>query len=432
MRPANTSNLPQACGAHSYLMKFFRTKKFFVGLLAITAWAYALFSYVLVDTNLVLSSNPVYWNFQQWLWRVFLPKSELLALVFGVLTFLLFVSYFGLLLSLRQKPFSKKELLGVLVLLVIPFFLAHNALSHDIFNYIFNAKMVVKYHANPHTTFPGSFSDDLWTRFMHNTHGYSPYGYVWTAVGVLPYLVGFGKFLPTFVSFKLLTLVSYLLFIVFSKKIIKLNRLKNPQLRLAMFAFNPLILVESLGNAHNDILMMLLALISYFYLVLFVRAQENKKAVRFLIFSLVFLLLSVGIKFVTIGLLPLFALVIIWKQRDFFDVSTKKLVEDYFPILASIVLFLPLFLKRSEQFYPWYLLWSLVWLPLIKNRHLQIGLLAFSFSSMFRYIPWMRASFNYGAEVVRVQKIISWFGGGLSVVVFYILDKVLLKNSDEK
>ena len=118
---------------------------FFVVLL----FLYSIFSYILTDPNLVLSSAPIYWNFQKSMWEYY-SNPQFITNTYFVLLFLLFLGYLVLLYKLKQNKVHIKSLLSskyfyYYLLILVPLLLSMNALSHDIFNYLFNAKMVVVY-----------------------------------------------------------------------------------------------------------------------------------------------------------------------------------------------------------------------------------------------------------------------------------------------
>src|SRR5260221_13153880 len=69
-------------------------KLFFVYFLLLTA--YAIFSYWLTDSNLVLTTWAPYWNFQQMMWKTFFLNAQLMTEVYVVLISALFVVYFWL------------------------------------------------------------------------------------------------------------------------------------------------------------------------------------------------------------------------------------------------------------------------------------------------------------------------------------------------
>src|SRR5258708_35427326 len=170
--------------------------KIFFGLYFLLFVLYTLFSYSLVHPSLVLVTWKVYWQYQTWIWKNLFNNHQLLAEVYAGLIIVLFATYFLILSKLqtfRTQPFQLKMFVPYLFLL-IPLFVSYNALSYDVFNYIFNAKMVVVYHANPHLVAAMHYDFDPWTRFMSNTYGLAPYGYGWTTISLLPYILGLNKF----------------------------------------------------------------------------------------------------------------------------------------------------------------------------------------------------------------------------------------------
>src|SRR5258708_36906519 len=91
-----------------------------------------------------------------------------------------------------------------------------------------------------------------------------------------PYFFGFGNFLLTLFGFKLIASISYL---AMSFLILKIT--KNP-LSAAIFALNPLVIMESLVSGHNDIFMMFFALLSLYLL----SKVEKIKASLYFLFSI--------------------------------------------------------------------------------------------------------------------------------------------------
>lgn len=378
---------------------------------------YALFSYSLTDPNLVITSWQPYWRFQQWMWVHFFQNAQLLTITYGLLITSFFGVYFTGLRLLKQstqpiQPQQLKKLFIAILLAISPLFLSYNALSHDIFNYMFNAKMVLIYQANPHVTVALDYASDNWTRFMHNTHTPAPYGYGWTALSLIPYALGFSKFLSTWLLFRAFALLSIgLLFLV-------LQKLSQVMLKkdLSPFAYwlvflNPLLLIEVISNQHNDLWMMVPALAS----MLLILEKPKKQLWGKLLLSAVLLAFSASIKFATLVLAPIWVIGVLrllwptWRQK----VSWPTLA-----LFSSILLFLPLLTARSQQFLPWYLLWSLVWLPLIKPRLWRAWLVAFSVSALVRYIPWLLAG-GFTDQVLAQQKWLVW-GGGLGLWLVWL------------
>ena len=183
-----------------------------LGIYALLLIGYSIFSYSLTAPNLILSSWPPYWRFQTWMWETFFNDRQLLSQTYLVIMALIFINYFLIINNLKKlekipKLFSRKNLL-IMILLVAPLLVANNALSYDVFNYIFNAKMLVYYHVSPHLHTALEFARDDWTRFMHNTHTPAPYGYAWTLLSTIPYWLGRGGFFLTWLLFRGMSLLS--------------------------------------------------------------------------------------------------------------------------------------------------------------------------------------------------------------------------------
>jgi hypothetical protein len=362
---------------------------------------YALFSYSLTSPNLVLSTNPTFWKFQTWMWATFFENAELLTKTYLGLMIGIFLSYaFFVLQFLRIKISGSVTILAMVVFLSLPLLASNNALSYDVFNYIFNAKMVMSYDANPHAQVALDFATDPWVRFMHNTHTPAPYGYGWTLLSLIPFGLGMGKFVLTWLSFRIFSLIGFLgLGLVFLKT--KLN--KN---NLILFLFNPLVLIEVISNSHNDFWMIFPAIVA----LILVAKKQNKKFYMIGVFtSFALLFLSISIKLATVALLPVWLLILFRKKLK--SIPRIFSLTKHWALTSSIIMFLPLLSARAQQFHPWYLIWPLAFIPLFgKNRLAKVwrnSLLILSVSSMIRYAPFLWQG-NFDGDVLMWQKSITF------------------------
>lgn len=421
---------------------------------------YSVFSFALTAPNLILTGWTPYWNFQLYMWRTFFNNRELLAQSYFLIVTALFICYFWLIhraASVADKVIqSKYTLLFVLVIAAsAPLLLSNNALSYDVFNYIFNAKMVVVFKANPHLQTATNFLYDDWTRFMHNTHTTAPYGYGWTGLSLIPFFLGGGKFLSTWLAFRAFSFLSVVLLTATylygrSKSWLTLNT-------VLIVLINPLMLIEIISNSHNDLWMMVPAVWSL--LLLHQEIQRPKRAsFLYLVLSGFALLFSITIKLATVVLTPLWLLLVLialsQQIRYSWWVAMRVLLERYWPFLASILMFVPLLTLRSQQFHPWYLTWVLVWLPFMAPptklettqvtvrtlalfKPLEIllhtlekawipSVLVLSVSSMLRYLPYMYVG-TYGGNVLWHQKLISWGPFVIALLYYHIFRKFRLK-----
>lgn len=382
--------------------------KWLLSLIFVLSLVYSVFSYALTDVNLTLTSWAPYWNFQQWMWHNVLTKPDLMVNIYQAIIGSWFLVYLGGIRLTSQtdkvahdKPWSNKKLLGSLLLAISPLFLSYNALSHDVFNYLFNAKMVWVYQANPHIKVALDFFDDPWIRFMHNIHTPAPYGYGWTALSLIPFALGFQKFLPTWLLFRLFAVLSLvLLFVVLQKLVTKINQRPLTIKDFWLVFLNPLLIIEIVSNQHNDLWMMVPALAAFAMIV----DKPQKRSLLIMIGSGLLLALSATTKLATVVLFPLWSLGIlrwVWPKiaRIF---SWQRLAW-----LAAVAMFVPLLTSRSQQFLPWYLIWSLVWLPVIKEPLLKAWLIIFSLAALLRYVPWLRV-LEYNDQVLSDQRWAVW------------------------
>lgn len=376
---------------------------------------YAVFSYALTDPNLILSSWKPYWQFQQWIWQNVFHNRPLLTSVYSALIVgWWWVYQRGLFFSKKNPPQKLvwREMLVAACFAFSPLLVSYNALSHDVFNYIFNAKMVLLYQANPHVQTALDFARDDWTRFMHNTHTPAPYGYGWTALSLVPYALGMGKFLITWLSFRAFSLLSL--------GLLAWTYLKTrPHFSRADFWLvfaNPLLIIEVISNQHNDVFMMAPAVMAFGLLW---KHAETRAPWKSAALSLGLLIVSISIKLATAVLLPLWTLILLRPHLSrSFSRFSKYLSTENGALLASLLLFVPLFTLRSQQFLPWYLIWSLVWLPFIRQEWWRKWVLAFSLSALFRYAPWLWAG-EFSPEVLVQQKWVVWGGGALVWLVWW-------------
>lgn len=352
----------------------------------LTAIAFLLWSYTQVDRQLYYLHHPLFVAVQDYFWR--LPNNVALWL------YLIGVSILFALYIYAYQIFSKRVSRGSLVFflcIAFVFALSNPALSYDLYNYTFDARLVLHYGKDPHVTAAASYllTDD-WVRFMRNISFPTTYGYAWTILSLVPYSLAFGKFSLTFLSFKLFALLGYIVLFFIQKKILEQTHPEKKEhlSRLSLFFLSPLTLIEVLVNGHNDIWMMVLAHASIFVLFF------SKKSYRYVGLSFVLLLLSTQIKRATVVLLPLWGMLAVS-------------IRTYWADIAALLLFLPLFTALSRQFHPWYLLWSLSFLPFVQRKELRMLLIFFSLTSLLRYVPYLYIR-EYSDQLMIYSKMITW------------------------
>src|SRR3989344_1259000 len=277
-------------------------------------------SYSYVDLNLTLSQNHTVVNFissMQQLGYYHRPVATLIFVMLIIFTFSIFILNLYLIYKrkIRLKYLVFSTILNTLILIF-----AYPFLSHDLFNYMFDAKIILNYHANPYTHRPLDFPSDEWLRFMHWVHRYSPYGPLWLLYSLIPATLGFGKFILNFFAFKIFIGIfhlvnSYLIFKILGK----INK-KYQLLGTAFYALNPILLIEGVINSHNDIVLATFLLLPVYFLTF-------KKP----LLSFVALILGTLIKYIPLLNLP-------WLIRENFS-KNKKIVRFIFFNLTTMAIF---------------------------------------------------------------------------------------------
>ena len=283
---------------------------------------------------------------------------------------LLFVFYVLLLWLAKKDKLLPKNLWWLIGLTALVLLFSYPAFSHDIFNYIFDAKIVAFYHQNPYQVKPLDFPGDPMLGFMHWTHRPSVFPPFWIGLSVFPFVLGLGKFILQLFWFKAIMAVFYLGTIWLIYKISKALNGKNIIFNLAFYAFNPLVLIESLVSGHYDGVMVFFTLLA-FYLLL------KKKYFN----SFLSWFFSIGLKYVSAVLLPVLILGLM-----------KKIKEQYLIKLTVILMSLAIIVVTHWYlgFQPWYLLWVLPFVAFIsKNRFLVWFMISFSMGSLLRYAPFL-------------------------------------------
>ena len=321
---------------------------------------FTVYSYTQVDLNLTLSSNPVYQSIQHKLTQLGYFNRPLSTIIFFFLV-LSFTFLYFLVLKLRRN-FSINQLWTLLFALCFLLFISYPAFAHDIFNYMFDARTVVKYGQNPYFTTPLDFPQDEWTRFMRWTHVGSVYPPGWLVTTIPFYLLGLGKFTLTLLSFKLLGLASFL---GSSWLMLKIAGRRA----WILWSFNPMVLIESLSSVHNEIVMVAFTLLSFWLYrnIGKVRPWHSPRSDLMKRIGLYFFLIWAGlIKYTSFLLLPFLSN----------------------PVLAAVAAWvgsLAFFFVREIN--PWYIILPVAISFMSKNKFLTYLSLASSIIVMYRYYP---------------------------------------------
>lgn len=348
-----------------------------------------LFSYTQVDLNLTLSRVSIWQEIQKAFQYVGYYQRPWAAGMHVSLVGMLFALY-GLALGLvRKRIVGSGGVWRVIVLVTgILTFSYPAAFSYDFFNYLFTAKTVLVYHQNPYAVTPLAFSGiDPWTNFMRWTHLASAYTPLWIMLSLVPYILGFGYFLSVLFATKWMIAGFYLLSCWALWNTLSVTDPKRRAYGLAVFALNPLVLIETLVSGHNDIVLVAFAMLSVWAYV--------KKDMPL---AWLFLSLSVAAKLMTLVLIPVYAM-----KRSRFWMFGVMLIA-----VAAVLL--------RREFLPWYWVWVLPFAALNAEKR---GIVRFSAwvsaALVLSYVPYI-----YFGEYSAVEQVwktgLIWSGVGAGIV----------------
>src|SRR3989344_172434 len=194
-----------------------------------------LYSFTQIDLGLTLSQVSIWQTAVKFFKNIGYFERPLSSLFFVGIVLLLFIFYLFILNAIHKKKVSKKNVWFLIIAAAVILTFSYNAFSYDIFNYIFDAKIVTYYHQSPYLYRALDFQGDPMLSFMHWTHRLYPYGPIWLGLTV-PLSVGLKFFLPTFFLFKALMSLSFLGTAFFIGKILKKFFQGNEVFGIAFFA----------------------------------------------------------------------------------------------------------------------------------------------------------------------------------------------------
>ncbi len=407
-----------------------RSIKIFSIFYIVTLIGLFLYSFTQIDLSLTFSRIDGLRSLVSGFQYVGYFNRPLSTFIYVFLLVLLFNFYLGFLVMAYTKQISKKIVWKLIVTTTVILTFSYNAFSYDIFNYIFDAKIITHYQQNPYVHKALDYAGDPMLSFMRWTHRVYPYGPVWLGLTVPLSFAGFGFFLPTFFLFKSLMAASFLGSVYFVGKILKKLTPDKEIFGLVFFGLSPFVVIESLVSGHMDIVMYFFALFA-FYLLL------QKKYV----WSVVLLAISIGIKFVTVFLVPVFLVVMIMslradaKQSHISSEKTWGLLRRFTPrndgmwwnyiFISAIVLLIGSVIALSFRttFQPWYLIAPFVFGVFLSFRYfIFIPSLIISFFAMLTYVPYLYNG-NWDPPIPQMLSnmyILSYIFAGVTVLMYYL------------
>jgi hypothetical protein len=185
--------------------------------------------------------------------------------------------------------------------------------SDDISSYASYGRLLIIHHANPYFIPPSAFPQDPTYHLVYWRHVVSIYGPIWTVISAfLGWFAGIDG-LGYLITFRVFTFAAHLLNILLVTAILRaMNRSpRTITLGALLYAWNPLVLLESSLGGHNDTFMVTFILLG---ILLSVRSERNDIThFRSYAAPLVVFTLAALVKFSAFPVIALFIAMLFWK-----------------------------------------------------------------------------------------------------------------------
>jgi len=173
---------------------------------------------------------------------------------------ILFAGYLAAIQAVERGPGSLRLILVFGLVFGLTLIWLYPVTATDLFQYVMRARVQVVYNANPMTVPPSRFPGDPLLPFVGEWKDIlSPYGPAWELLSGAVAALGFTSAVSGAVAYKF---VAFLAYLVCMAALFRGTR--GDSRALLFFAWNPLVLLQGLGNGHNDLVMLawlLLALV---------------------------------------------------------------------------------------------------------------------------------------------------------------------------
>ncbi len=176
----------------------------------------------------------------------------------------------------------------------------------DLFIYAIRTRGYALYSLNPLATAPEALpAGDPWLGLAAEwVDAPSPYGPLWEGLSLAGFYLSGGDFLAHLVALKIIAALAYLGCAWLVYQILQHLRPEWAMAGTIAFAWSPLVLLESVQNGHNDMVMVFFLLAAVWLLAK--REGGRLKSALLAILVCLFLALSILVKFVTAMVVPFF------------------------------------------------------------------------------------------------------------------------------
>ncbi|MBA2302934.1 MAG: hypothetical protein H0W08_09900 [Acidobacteria bacterium] len=184
------------------------------------------------------------------------------TLVYVVLATLAVASWCWAMRIARSVELASVWPLIAISALVLTPLLGHPALlSDDLYLYDLYGRTISVYGANPIVTAPSSFVNDPHLHWVHWKNLPSSYGPIWLMLSGVLSGIGGDSITTVVIVYRAAGAVLHLAIIAVVWHLLRAGRRRTAVAETLFYAWNPLVLLEVVGNAHNDVLVALFAVL---------------------------------------------------------------------------------------------------------------------------------------------------------------------------
>lgn len=278
-----------------------------------------------------LITNGTIDKFNSWYsYELIRPRNAMHGITNGIIIIsllLIFSFLYFLIIKKQNKIFkSAKQIIALIAIISFVFMLILPYLSSDIYYYIGDSWLASRYNENPYYVTVENLQEQGKNDEILDNTGYwkattTVYGPIWNSIAKFLVSFSFGSITVALFIFKA---ASYLIHVLNSYLIYKITKSKKYML---IYGLNPFVLIQFLSNVHNDIYLVLFILLALYFLV-------KKKNI---IFTLLFLAISISIKYSTVLLVP-FILIYCFRNKTIPKRILYCMISGI-SIIAMIILF---------------------------------------------------------------------------------------------
>jgi len=156
---------------------------------------------------------------------------------------------------------SSTTLLAMTTLLAVPLVLLPGLFSDDLYLYNLYGRTISVYGANPIFYAPSSFPADPHLPWVHWRELRSSYGPIWLMLSAGLSRIGVDSLTTTVIVYRVGAGLLHLLTVAILWSALRSAGPATAASRTILYAWNPLVLLEVVGNAHNDVLVALFAVL---------------------------------------------------------------------------------------------------------------------------------------------------------------------------